>query len=314
MLLTLTKWFASLSADNKNALIQGVMRSIMQMDPQFEQCAAMWARGKTSRMEAKVPIGNAVRQIGIHFNVEDADLRLLHLFLQRVVAGNLDFQPGRAAPVKGELMDGFLASLGKGTVWVREVRKELMITVSNRQVVPIPDQMAVGAPMPIPTPPEEGFRVLLFEGQFLLVGNLTHLQQHELAAAEHQPISLGLVPVSPHLFLLMLSIPILTQGWADIPFALGLEQPENRRLVVPEANGASSMLLAIVERETGLVEVMRPLALSPRFTADLHQAIEDQQDALAGFSVAHFEATLTEARRRWPSPNDVPRGYVEVVQ
>jgi len=300
-------WFIALSPSERLEFVAQVVAGLKRIDPQFAAASNLWRRGKSARL---VTAGG--RQAAVHLMV--ADQRLLRALLSRVEAGTVDFEPGRAVGVDGEV-PAMVASLGVGMLVVREMRGELMLAATTSPGVAVPVGLAVGHPSPFP-PPGEGFIATLFEGQIHLVGGYLGLRRREIQAARCAKVTLGLMQVSPGLLLVGLRWPGLLVGWADLPFALAVEPPSRRRWPAPSVGGDAMVVASLVDLADNRVRALRTLRLSPTFGRELHRIMDEQMDSLEGYDRAAYVAEVDSVRRRLPTPADVGAvmTVVEVAQ
>ena len=302
MLTSPLSWFASLSAENKMGFAQRVIEAFGTVDPGFADAQKVWRSGKTVRLEGIID----GRSMGFHLSIEGGDQRLLELAIKRIRRADLEWNPVRA-DLLHKTENAYAAKLGRGTLLVFENMGELIVMAKKMQVAPVPEGLAVGNPLPIGLPASEGFILMIFEGQPLIIGSFENLSAREIKEIKKGRVDIGLVPKSQHILFLGLKIDGFTDGWSDLPFALGLEKIEHHRLNAPDLDGRAGLILILAERPAATVRALRSMRLPVDFTTAFHQAIEDQQDALQSFSRADFTDALEQARRGWPHPNDMER-------
>lgn len=90
-------------------------------------------------------------------------------------------------------------------------------------------------------------------------------------------------------------------GWSDAPYSWHLVPPDQRTRPEPEATAETRALLHVllVDADTGLVQALRVLTLSPDFTRLLHAAIRAQ--ALRPWRVTRYDARLAALYQRYPT-------------
>lgn len=105
-----------------------------------------------------------------------------------------------------------------------------------------------------------------------------------------------------------------TIPWSDAPYTALLVKPENRSLPPALENDAQrySLMLAVINADTGIVEVLRMLTLSPEFSRALYDAVLFQHsEAYASrWSESGYNARLRAAYARYPQSERMVREAV----
>ena len=304
------EWFASFSNEERVSIVRSVVESIHKMDPDWSQCSAIWARGKTVRLTAAASVGPHAAAIGLHLVIEGNDPRLRRILTTRLTAGDLTFEAGWLQHEGKSEERAWMARLGMGTLAVYGERGEVIIKATHRQPLAVPGASGSQAIAALPLPPAEGFLSYLYDGQPLLVASFHGVSAGEIDAVRNVPIEIGVVPISDGLLLFGLKVPGLTDGWADLPFSLAVEQPENRRINPPEADGVGHLLLALIDRDTRRTVALRPLRLSTAFTSALHDLLDTQQDVAGRYTMTDYRRDLETSQRRWPKPSMIVEAMV----
>lgn len=314
------EWFASLGADARVAAVREVVEAFSRVDPGFANATAMWRRGKTARVEILVPSASPL-PFGAHLGVEGGEPRLLRNLVDRVERGDLEFGNALVEAEDGSREGAMAASLGVGSVVVTARMGELMLRAVQRQrlVVPVAEDaprgragipFLVGSKFPGSIPDREGFLLMLVAGQLVAVGNYDKITPRDARLLRTGPARVGLAVPSESLLLLCLEIRGFTDGWVEMPFALAIEPPEQRRLEPPDAQGRMALAVVLIDRSDGTVRTIRLVSLSKKFTSALLDAIDAQQDAAAGYDRARYLADYAEAQRRWPTLGHVEKSMV----
>jgi hypothetical protein len=340
-------WLDGLGADGRLKLLQRIFEIFEEQDPGFRMCADIWRNGKTVRVSVTVPDGRGgSAEIGIHLSIEQNDRRLLDMLSRRLKRGEIILEKGKAAVgacSDENLVHAFMGRVGRGSVMLHVHRNEIVVGVSPRQIIYVPEddqganatslegappeEMATSSaacpgrtPGPLadnnisfPRTHEEGFVLLNFHGQFFLVAQFNNIRSAEIKAARHSPVTLGLTRFSKNLMVMAVKLPGRAVGWADMPYALGVEPRENQVLMPPDENGCATIMLALVEGRTGKTMALRALHMSKKWTAMLNDILEDQQEAAGLYDRSLYIQEVERSRRRWPSANDL-QGSLEVVE
>jgi len=173
---------------------------------------------------------------------------------------------------------------------------------------------AVGSPSPFDGLPEDGWMAYLIDGQMHVVASVRDPTPREVAAARSAPVRMGLARPGRHLMVLGIEIAGFRDGWGEMPFALGLVEPERRRLLPPEMGGHGYVVMVLVDASTGLVEAFRPLRLPPAWTRRMHEIAEAQQDALSDFSPAAHDREVALFRALWPDTRALAAAFDTIAE
>lgn len=316
------EWFAGLDEDARADVVRHVVAAFEGMDPGFATASGMWRRGKTARVEVTVPSASP-RPFGVHLSVEGANPRLLANLIDRARRGDLVFAPSIVQNEAGGTTQGLVASMGVGAAVVTSRLGELVLTASatSRTSVPVGDgigrgragiPLVVGSRFPVAPPEQEGFVLMLFEGQLVGVGNFGGLGPRDARLFGTAQLRVGLARATSDLMLLCIDIKGFRfgDGWFEMPFAIAVERPEQRRLAPPDGEGRMSIVLILVDRDDGTVRALRPVRLSKGFSATLLDTIDAQQDAQGAYDMARYAADYAAATRRWPTPAHIERDMV----
>lgn len=304
-------WFADLTSEEKISLFRQVLSEMEQLDPGAENRMRMWKLQKTMCLTFDVPMpsGEVVRDVEFHLFVEEGDRALWRSVLNWAETGTTEFGPGWTSDPAGNSVQGWLASLGIGSLIVLNINGGLGFTASKVKFVPIPEGMRPGSDVPVTLPASEGFTILLFGGQLTIIGNFNNLQPREIRAAQTSPVRIGIAKATDGLMVLGMSVKDLTSGWEGLPFSLPSEPIERRHIMPPDMTGERALLLVLVDRATEKVAVMRPLMMSSTWSAEFERILEFQEDLSGSYTRADYLRDVEEARRRWPSPNDLPKDF-----
>lgn len=302
--------FKSLGNDAKAAFVRMVVSAFQTVDPGFEKAAEIWRRGKTTRIEALVVTKGGEQNIAVHLVIEAADTQLTRTFVGKAESGTLEFGPGWGDTDGGGTLTGLVASLGMGTLLVREERGELVLSVSRRQHINVPHGLNVGGVLPFGAPEREGFILNLFDGQLIGVSCFVKIQPRETRMFAKSALRVGLVKATKNLLLFCIDLPGVTDGWAEMPFALGVEKPETRRLTPADADGCLSILLALADQRDAKVHAVRTVLLTQEFSSALLTLIEDQQDACEGYTKADSALEYEAVVKRWPTPSHAEKDMI----
>ena len=298
------KSLSSMSPTERLVMLGSFIDSVMDIDPSLSQAAKIWNLGKTVAVECR--LGDMSLRIYL-----SATPALVNRLADALREGRLEMSSG-TADIGGRQVEALVGSMGSAAVSVTEAPDGgLLVTVAHMRAVALPEGPREGEVVPFPLPGGEGFTVLPFEGSILLVGAFAGLRRQEVQAASKGTITVGLARFDERLCSICLRIPGLLTGWTDLPFALGVERPENRRLSPPSTSGGMKLVLVAGDALTGLARVVRPLAMSRAWTSALHDILEAQHDA-GEVSRADYEALVRASRERWPTPDDVARDFVVV--
>lgn len=298
------KLLSSMSPTERLVMLGSFIDSVLDIDPTLSQAAKIWALGKTVAVECR--LGDM--SLRIHLSSTPA---LFHRLAEALREGRLEMSSG-TAEIGGRQVEALVGSMGSAAVSVTAAPDGgLLVTVAALRSMALPEGLREGEVLPFPLPEGEGFTVLPLEGTVLLVGAFAGLRRPEVQEARRGVISVGLARFDERLCSICLRIPGLLTGWTDLPFALGVERPENRRLSPPDADGGMKLLLVVGDLSSGVARVVRPLAMSRAWTTAFHSVLEDQHDA-GDMSRADYEALVRASRERWPTPDEVVRDFIVV--
>jgi hypothetical protein len=302
-MLTPYAWFRGLADAERTAAVRALLAAADAVDTGLEHARSIWRNRKTARLEVEV---SGVGGMALHLVVEGDDPRLLRAFRSRVAAGNLDWVEGRCASIDGSVVPSVSAPLGVGVLVVRELFGELLLSITGKPAISYPEGLVVGKPSPLPRPPGgDGFTVLLFHGQVVLVGGFAGMRKPEVKAARKSPITLAVAPLTPDLCVIGMRVPGLLTGWADLPFAVGVEPPERRQWLPPAADGTMVVLVAVVDRATNVCVAVRSLWMSPKWTAALHNVVDEQVVRAGAYTKAAYHQQVDDYRSKYPRPDDL---------
>jgi hypothetical protein len=288
-------WFSALDGDARRVLIGGLVEEMRLQDPGIARSLDIWRRGKTVRLETVVNTAAGIRPMPLHIKVDLEDPRLLANFEDRLRSGRLDWAPGFAGG-GDDTGPAEIAPLGMGTLIVTERRGELMILVQTNQSATMPTGFAEGKPMPLPT--FEGVRALLFQGHLAFVFSWPRPSESEIAAMRQGGVELGVVSATPSTGFFMCSVEGLSQDWCDLPFCLGIEAPEGRRLAPPDVHGELPLTLVLVDASTGIVRAWRAVRGPSAWSKEVVDMLAAQAEGSC--DRATYERDVRAAYLRWP--------------
>lgn len=108
-----------------------------------------------------------------------------------------------------------------------------------------------------------------------------------------------------------------TIPWSDAPYTVQLVKPENRSLPPALENEAErySLMLTVVNADTGILEVLRMLTLSPEFSRTLYNAVQYQHSNAyaARWSENGYNARIRSTYARYPQSADMVRDAVTCI-
>lgn len=314
----LMEWFSRLSQRRKVDFLRDLLAKFDDLDPKAKARMEMWTKGKTTRLKTDLATQDdlILRGVPIHLSVEDGDRALWRSLQTRVQSGKLDFVDGltfvRRDPTSlvGDQTPNWTASMGIGTLSIQEYRGELLIRASKRRALLLPQGMQPGSSMPAEPPENEGFSILLLGGLLVISASFSRLLPREIRAARSSPVRVGIAKFSDGVMVLGMNVKGLTNGWADLPFALAIEKPENRHIIPAEMTGERDFLLVLTDHTTQKIAVMRLLRLSAQWSAEFDRILEAQQDSLGTYDREACLRDIKASHERWPTPNHVAKDFV----
>lgn len=131
---------------------------------------------------------------------------------------------------------------------------------------------------------------------------MRHITAKERSDIRRGPAEFAVVVHEPIIFMLYRfgagahpSIP-----WSDAPYSIHMV-PADQRTTPPDLAASAGVLLQIVlvNAETGLIEALRVVSLSPHLSRHLHAAIQTQ--AARPFDPDTYDAALAAAYQRYPT-------------
>ena len=152
--------------------------------------------------------------------------------------------------------------------------------------------IAVGKPyLPGCTQLQEGYQFTWSNGRLELLIVWNALTPQEVEGIQRAPMQVGLVVVGPIIFFLYQFESITS--WCDAPYTFHMV-PVAERSLPPAPLGPESRALVnviLVEAQSGLVQGIRVVTLSPALTQRLFEAIGQQ--AAQPFEQGYYHATLS---------------------
>lgn len=121
-------------------------------------------------------------------------------------------------------------------------------------------------------------------------------------------VHLGLLPCGPVFFFVFKIEGFCT--WSDISYWQGFI-PQDERALPNESGGDMAVInMILVNADTGIVEALRSLTVSPRFTSKLHSLIAGQLATLHTTTPEAVNHAIQEAYRKYPNSDKMARACV----
>ncbi len=164
----------------------------------------------------------------------------------------------------------------------------------------------IGQPAPFPVIDHDGVRYEYLRDIHMLVLFLTRSKPHEVRAVQSGPVRFALTPLreTPPLLFLLFTFPGAIP-WADAPFHVKLE-PEDRRPTLDTLTDETIRLtpsIILVDRATTIVQALRVVSYSPRFSRALNEIVRHQLDE--PFDRDAYDQALARAYQQYPKPQDL---------
>lgn len=302
-------WFGSLNQESKNAAIKQFIEITENLDPNRELRAQLWPNNKTVKFDVSLPVsgGSSHLEFPVHVAVNDGGFVQWDRLIGQLQERDLVFDTGWLMdPYHGNI-SGWTAGFGDSTLIVREVDNDLVLYLTDMSVVNAPEGLDEGIPFPIALPKEEGLVALLFEGQITFVSSYPYLREDEVECARRGTMKIGVQGVTDGLMAFALSISGFTEGWADMPFAIGIEQPENRRLTPVSEGRGRPLNFILVDRTTKRVRVIRPVIAGLKLTREIEKLARKQIETAESYDLKQYDEDIARLYEKWPSPNALGR-------
>ena len=168
----------------------------------------------------------------------------------------------------------------------------------------IPPIIALGQPHPYLTGRRltEGVVLSIVRGDFAICAIYDHPTPTEIAAYQHDDLRVALVPAGDHTFFMMMKPG--AQNWTDMPFALGLLDPDQRDVLPPrDALNGYLIHFELVDLHSHVVHGLRLFTITPAFSFLLELQIAKLRRNLSRFSVGRHSDEIAAMYRRYPDAN-----------
>lgn len=167
----------------------------------------------------------------------------------------------------------------------------------------------IGKPAPFPVIEHDGVRYEYLRDHHMLVLFLSRPKPHEVRAVQTGSVRFALTPLRekeqpPSLLFLLFTFPG-SIPWADAPFHMQLE-PEELRPTLDTLTDETIRLtpsIILVDLATTIVQALRVVSFSPRFSRALNETMRRQLDE--PFDRHAYDQALARAYQQYPKPQDL---------
>lgn len=167
----------------------------------------------------------------------------------------------------------------------------------------------IGQPAPFPVIDYDGARYEYTRNHHMLVLFLTRPKPHEVRAVQTGPVRFALTPLreqegQPSLLFLLFTFPG-SITWADAPFHVQLQPKELRPTLDTLTNETIRLTpsIILVDLATKIVQALRVVSFSPRFSRALNEVVRRQLDE--PFNKDAYDQALARAYQHYPKPQDL---------
>ena len=163
-------------------------------------------------------------------------------------------------------------------------------------------RLARGQPYSI-SKPSMGQRFEMTRGVPFMLFSSAHPSGKEVRGARTAPVDLALVPGGQHTLFLLVRVPGLVVGWADMPYShcvvLAEMRALPRRRLGSDGSAKGCLFQLYLTGSGGIIHVIRGLSMSPQFAAVLDGLCNEQERSAGTFSQAAHEDEHRAAYGRW---------------
>ena len=154
-----------------------------------------------------------------------------------------------------------------------------------------------------------GTLLIMFPGYLGICSIFDRPTPHEISEHRQRNMRIGLAPAGDHTCFVIMKIGTL--NWADMPFTLGIDQPD---LLPPRAPNTGYAWHRELVDLAGIVHSIGMFSVTPTFSALFEQQIAKLRKNLWMFSPAKHQAEVAAFYRRYPDQNGMAPAAIIIEQ